>query len=203
MDWPACSPDMNPIEHIWDIMSRSIHQRHVAPQTVQELADALVQMFIFSIKYGSTTDDKKTVAIVPPLSSLMDSPTDVVMWKNIKCLMMVLELWAAMQSWLYRVYNNRERTVPWGHSVLSVREGEGLVVIASAVAIPDSDTACEDVLYGASVEVGEDVRSRLMYGKVFGNMVITLLELRNRMEPVFYYDITVNIIPNSQRIDSW
>ncbi|KAK6325022.1 hypothetical protein J4Q44_G00043640 [Coregonus suidteri] len=27
--------DLNPIEHIWDIMSRSIHQRHVAPQTVQ------------------------------------------------------------------------------------------------------------------------------------------------------------------------
>ena len=36
MDWPARSPDLNPIEHIWDIMSRSIHQRHVAPQTVQD-----------------------------------------------------------------------------------------------------------------------------------------------------------------------
>ncbi|KAI3374149.1 hypothetical protein L3Q82_006005 [Scortum barcoo] len=46
MDWPARSPDLNPIEHIWDIMSRSIHQRHVAPQTVQELADALVQGFL-------------------------------------------------------------------------------------------------------------------------------------------------------------
>ncbi|KAL0161626.1 hypothetical protein M9458_045351, partial [Cirrhinus mrigala] len=43
MDWPARSPNLNPIEHIWDIMSRSIRQRHVAPQTVQELADALVQ----------------------------------------------------------------------------------------------------------------------------------------------------------------
>ncbi|CAJ0948662.1 unnamed protein product [Ranitomeya imitator] len=26
MDWPARSPDLNPIEHIWDIMSRTIHQ---------------------------------------------------------------------------------------------------------------------------------------------------------------------------------
>ncbi|KAI3368085.1 hypothetical protein L3Q82_026903 [Scortum barcoo] len=43
MDWPARSPDLNPIEHIWDIMSRSIHQHHVAPQTVQE--DALVQVW--------------------------------------------------------------------------------------------------------------------------------------------------------------
>uniref|UniRef100_A0AAR2JQW1 Transposase Tc1-like domain-containing protein n=1 Tax=Pygocentrus nattereri TaxID=42514 RepID=A0AAR2JQW1_PYGNA len=43
MDWPARSPDLNPIEHIWDIMSRYIH--HFAPQTVQELADALVQVW--------------------------------------------------------------------------------------------------------------------------------------------------------------
>ncbi|KAI4886748.1 hypothetical protein NFI96_004621, partial [Prochilodus magdalenae] len=45
MDWPACSPDLNPIELIWDIMSRSFHQRHMAPQNVQDLADALVQVW--------------------------------------------------------------------------------------------------------------------------------------------------------------
>ncbi|CAJ0941051.1 unnamed protein product [Ranitomeya imitator] len=45
MDWPARSPGLNPIEHIWDIMSHTIHQRHIAPQTVQELVDALVQVW--------------------------------------------------------------------------------------------------------------------------------------------------------------
>lgn len=45
MDWPSCSPDLNPIEHIWDLMSRSIHQRHDAPQTVQELTHALIQVW--------------------------------------------------------------------------------------------------------------------------------------------------------------
>ncbi|XP_074537098.1 tumor necrosis factor receptor superfamily member 5-like [Halichoeres trimaculatus] len=39
------APDLNPTEHIWDIMSRSIHQLHAAPQTVQELVDALVQVW--------------------------------------------------------------------------------------------------------------------------------------------------------------
>ncbi|CAJ0948248.1 unnamed protein product [Ranitomeya imitator] len=45
MDWPARSIDLNPIEHSWEIMSRTIHQRHVAPLTVQELEDALVQVW--------------------------------------------------------------------------------------------------------------------------------------------------------------
>ena len=44
MDWPARSPDLKSLEHIWDIMSRPVQQRHVAPQTVQELTDALIQV---------------------------------------------------------------------------------------------------------------------------------------------------------------
>ena len=34
MDWPARPPHLNPNAHSWDIISRSSHHRHVAPQTV-------------------------------------------------------------------------------------------------------------------------------------------------------------------------
>ena len=37
MDWPACSPDLNPTEHIWDILYRHILQHDHPPTTIQEL----------------------------------------------------------------------------------------------------------------------------------------------------------------------
>ncbi|KAI4873948.1 hypothetical protein NFI96_010167 [Prochilodus magdalenae] len=45
IDWPTRSPDLNPIEHLWDVMFRSIPRHQVALQTVQELSDALVQIW--------------------------------------------------------------------------------------------------------------------------------------------------------------
>lgn len=41
LPWPAVSPDMNPIEHVWDELGRRTRQRH-APQNVDQLANALV-----------------------------------------------------------------------------------------------------------------------------------------------------------------
>ena len=42
MDWPARSPDLNLIEHTWDILQRAISARPVQLRTLQELKDALV-----------------------------------------------------------------------------------------------------------------------------------------------------------------
>ena len=45
IEWPSRSPHLNPIEHLWDIMFRSIRHCQVAPQTLQELRDALTQIW--------------------------------------------------------------------------------------------------------------------------------------------------------------
>ncbi|GFU49429.1 transposable element Tcb2 transposase [Trichonephila clavipes] len=37
MEWPTCSPDRNPIEHVWDALGRRVAGRQPTPQTLQEL----------------------------------------------------------------------------------------------------------------------------------------------------------------------
>ena len=41
MDWPSLSPDMNPIEHMWDELGRPVHGQLNPPQNVAELTQAL------------------------------------------------------------------------------------------------------------------------------------------------------------------
>ncbi|GFV24617.1 transposable element Tcb1 transposase [Trichonephila clavipes] len=43
MEFPACSPDLNPIEHVWDMLRRRIAARPRPPATVQDLEIALLE----------------------------------------------------------------------------------------------------------------------------------------------------------------
>ncbi|GFU62847.1 transposable element Tcb1 transposase [Trichonephila clavipes] len=42
MDWPAYSPDLNPIEHVWDMLGRRITARQSPPTSLPELPRALL-----------------------------------------------------------------------------------------------------------------------------------------------------------------
>ena len=43
MDWPARSFDINPIEHVWDILQRRISARFNQPQTREDPTQALIE----------------------------------------------------------------------------------------------------------------------------------------------------------------
>ena len=42
IEWPALSPDMNPIEHMWDHLKQRVRARNSVPSTIDELKTALL-----------------------------------------------------------------------------------------------------------------------------------------------------------------
>ncbi len=41
MEWPSMSPDLNPIEHMWDILKQKVEKHHVS--NIQQLRDVIME----------------------------------------------------------------------------------------------------------------------------------------------------------------
>ncbi len=45
LKWPPQSPDLNPIEHLWDVVEREILIMNVQPTNLQQLCDAIMTIW--------------------------------------------------------------------------------------------------------------------------------------------------------------
>ena len=45
LDWPSRSPDLNPIDHIWDELGSIVRRQVSPPQTLRDLEHALVEQW--------------------------------------------------------------------------------------------------------------------------------------------------------------
>lgn len=52
LDWPACSPDLNPIENVWGIMVRRIYGNNMRYENVGQLKEAILRA------WDSITEDE-------------------------------------------------------------------------------------------------------------------------------------------------
>lgn len=43
LDWPACSPDLNPMENVWGLLVREIYENNLNYSTVDELKKAIIK----------------------------------------------------------------------------------------------------------------------------------------------------------------